>query len=125
MYSIHMGVPEMENFWNDLSSRVKSGTATKDEKKLHKKLGKTLHHIAADPRHPGLQTHEITSLTRRFGQKVWQSYLENNTPAAGRLFWAYGPERGDITILGLEPHPNDKSDAYNKVTLSSMGSIIS
>lgn len=29
--------------------------------------------------------------------KIFQSYLENNTPAAGRLFWAYGPDSGDIT----------------------------
>ena len=26
---------------------------------------------------------EISSLTARYGQKVWQSYLENDTPKAG------------------------------------------
>ena len=57
--------------------------------------------------------------------KVWQSYLENNTPAAGRIFWVYGPDRGDITVIGLEPHPNDKSNAYEKITLSSMENPIS
>ena len=125
MYTIHMGVPEMEQFWNELSSKVKSGTANKDEVKLYNKLGKAMKLISQNPRHPGLETHEISSLSKRYGEKVWQSYLENKTPAAGRLFWSYGPERGDITIIGLEPHPNDKSNAYDKITLSTMGEVIS
>ena len=69
--------------------------------------------ISENPRHPGLQTHEIEALTKRYGRKVWQSYLENNTPAAGRVFWVYGPADNEITIIGLEPHPNDKGNAYN------------
>ena len=124
MFTIHMGVPEMEQFWNELSAKVKNGAAGKDETRLYKKLGKAMKLISQNPRHPGLETHEITSLSRRYGMKVWQSYLENNTPAAGRVFWAYGPERGDITIIGLEPHPNDKSNAYDKITLSAMGEVI-
>ena len=32
-----------------------------------------------------------------------------------------GPDRQDITIIGLEPHPEDKKNgAYDKVTLSDM-----
>ena len=77
--------------------------------------------ICRNPRHTGLHSHEISSLTARYGQKVWQSYLENDTPKAGRIYWCYGPEKGDITIVGLEPHPEDKSNGYKKVTLSSMG----
>ena len=50
----------------------------------------------------------------------WESYLENNKPADGRIFWVYGPNKSDITIIGLEPHPNDKKDAYRKITLSAM-----
>ena len=44
-------------------------------------------------------------LTQKYGIKIWQSYLENNTPAAGRIFWVYGPEKGKITIVGIEDHP--------------------
>ena len=68
-----------------------------------------------------MQSHEITALTERFGRKVWESYLENNTPGAERIFWVYGPGQGDITVIGLEPHPNDKSNAYKKITISQMG----
>ena len=121
MYSIHMGVPEMDALWNDLRNKVKQGVATRKEAGLYKQLGKAMRLLSNDPRYPGLHSHEINSLTARYGMKVWESYLENNTPAAGRIFWVYGPNQGDITIIGLEPHPNDKSNAYRKVTLSEMG----
>ena len=120
-YAIHMGVPEMEAFWNALRAKVKSKQANKTEQKRYKQMGKALRLLSENPRYPGLHSHEITALTARYGMKVWESYLENNTPAAGRIFWVYGPEQGDITVIGLEPHPNDKANAYNKITLSQMG----
>lgn len=121
MFKIHMGIPEMDELWNELKEKVKSGKATKDEEKMYNRLGKALFLLSDNPKHPGLQSHEISSLSARYGRKVWQSYLQNNTPAAGRLFWVYGPDKGDITVIGLEPHPDDKSNAYKKITLSSMG----
>ena len=121
MFNIRMGIPEMEDFWNQLSSRIHSGTGSQNDQKLFKKFGKALKLISDNPRHPGLETHEIPVLSKRYGMKVWESYLENNVPAAGRIFWVYGPDRSDITIIGLEPHPNDKSNAYKKITLSAMG----
>ena len=30
-------------------------------------------------------------------------------------------KKGNITIVGLEPHPEDKASRYRKVTLSAMG----
>lgn len=121
MYEIHMGFPEMKEFWESLRDKVKAGKANKKEEKLYKQVGKAIYLLSQNPRYPGLQSHEITSLSSRYGMKVWESYLENNTPAAGRIFWVYGPSQGDITIIGLEPHPNDKANAYKKITLSQMG----
>ncbi len=121
MYKIHVGVPEMKEFWDALQTKVRSGQAGKNEQKLYRQVGKAMRLLSENPRHPGLQSHEITALTTRYGMKVWESYLENNTPRAGRIFWAYGPNQGDITVIGLEPHPNDKSNAYKKITLSQMG----
>lgn len=118
MFNIRMGVPEMETFWNELVKKIQTNTATEDEKKLYNKLGKAFYLISQNPRYPGLNTHDINELTARYGDKVWQSYLENNTPKAGRVFWTYGPDRGDITIIGIEPHPDDKSISYKKITLS-------
>lgn len=122
VYEIHMGVPEMEAFWRELQAKVKSGNAKKAEEKLYRQIGKALYLLSQNPRHPGLQSHEITSLTARYETKVWESYLENNTPTTGRIFWVYGLAQGDITIIGLEPHQSDsKANAYKKVTLSQMG----
>ena len=53
--------------------------------------------------------------------KVWQSYLENRNSRAMRMFWVYGPNGDSITIIGLEPHPEDKKrGAYEKVSLSNL-----
>ena len=45
--------------------------------------------------------------------KVWQSYLENKTSGAMRMYWVYVPDQKDITIIGLEPHPDRKSTRLN------------
>lgn len=61
--------------------------------------------IEANPRHPGLHSHKYTDLRGANGEDVWESYVENNTPSAWRVFWHYGPEPGVITILSIIPHP--------------------
>jgi hypothetical protein len=110
----------MENYWNDLCERAELNKLGKD-KILFKKLVKTLNFLSSDPVHPGLKTHEIKVLTQRYGIKVWQSYLESKTPSAGRLFWVYGPEKMQITIIGIEPHPEDrKRDGYKTIKLSDL-----
>lgn len=91
-YTIRMGIPEMKELWDSLTSND-----------------------------PGLQTHEISPLTKRYGVKVWQSYLENRKSSSMRMYWVYGPGKMDITVIGLEPHPEDKKKGgYNKVVLSDM-----
>ena len=81
---------------------------------MYKKWGKALKLLSADPGYPSLQTHEIEPLSRRYGMKVWQSYLENKTSGAMRMYWVYGPDQKDITIIGLEPHPEDKKNVLRK-----------
>ena len=121
MHQIRMGVPEMAALWKDLTERRDQHRLNKDEEQFFKKLVKVLGYLRENPRHPSLNSHDIDALSRRYGFKVWQSYLENRKPAAGRLFWAYGPDRGEITILGIEPHPEDKkSGAYDRIKLSEL-----
>ena len=111
----------MAEYWKSLTESAENGTLKGKNKILFKKLVKTLSFLQSDPRHNSLQTHEIEPLSRRYNRKVWQSYLENNTPAAGRLFWVYGPDQQEITIIGLEPHPEDRKKAgYTKVSLSDL-----
>jgi hypothetical protein len=118
-FSIEWGVPEMWALRRDLQTKFDANTIGGDERLLFRKLQKCVLHLAENPKHPGLASHEIDDLSARFGQKVWQSYLENRKPAAGRLFWVYGPEKGVITIVGLEPHPESgKAKGYASVKLS-------
>ena len=120
-FKVRMGVPEMEAFWNDLSARKQQGKLTKDEEKFFKKLVKALGYLQENPRHNSLASHEIDELTRKYELKIFQSCLENNTPAAGRLFWAYGPDQGDITVLAVEPHPEDQTHGgYKRIKLSAL-----
>ena len=110
----------MAALWTRLQRGAVGQTLMRDEAALARKLAKAVQHLAANPYHPGLQSHEIPSLTQRYGQKVFESYLENNTPSAGRLFWVYGPERGEITVVAMEPHPNDTKAAYARIPLSGL-----
>lgn len=73
-------------------------------KKL-KKGRKTLGLIQQDPSYPGLQSHKYRSLHGSRGEDVWDSYVENNTPGAWRVFWHYGPSADCITIVTIGPHP--------------------
>ena len=63
MFEVHLGIPEMEELWNRLESRHQNGSAAKAEEKLRRQMGKTMALLSGNPRHPGLHSHEITSLT--------------------------------------------------------------
>jgi hypothetical protein len=75
------------------------------QKKRYKAVRKTIKFLAKNPRHNSLQTHEYSSLEGPNGEKVFEAYAEQKTPAAYRVFWYYGPARGRITILAITPHP--------------------
>ena len=123
-FAIRMGIPEMLDLWTDLSKKKTAGTISKKELALYNKWGKAMRLLSQDPSYPSLHTHDIEPLTKRYGVKVWQSYLENNTSRAMRMYWVYGPDRQDITIIGLEPHLEDKKNgAYDKISLSDMPNI--
>lgn len=119
LYVIRMGIPEMDKLWRELQTKSKSQSLSKEDKDLYQKWGKALKLLAQNPSYPSLQSHSIRELSSRYGITVWQSYLENRrhgTPM--RMFWVYGPNVMEITIIGLEPHPNPGS--YKRVNLSNM-----
>ncbi|HOV79019.1 MAG TPA: hypothetical protein PK728_02845 [Bacillota bacterium] len=72
--------------------------------KRYKAVKKALCLLAENPRHKSLQTHEFTSLKGPKGEKVFEAYAEQATPAAYRIFWYYGPEKDQITILAVAKH---------------------
>jgi hypothetical protein len=75
------------------------------QKKRYKVVKKTIEFLAINPRHSSLQTHEYLSLKGPNGEKVFEAYAEQKTPAAYRVFWYYGPSRGIITIFAITSHP--------------------
>jgi len=117
-FEIVLGVPDVSGYWAKLNKKYDSGKISGTEKKHFNKIVKAFRLLASNQRSTSLATHEIKALSKKYGFKVFQSYLENKVPAAGRLFWAYGPMKGQITILAIEPHPNTKTKDYTRIKLS-------
>jgi hypothetical protein len=76
-----------------------------------KKVRKALGLLQTDPMYPGLHSHLYQNFPGLEKGKVWDSYVENRTPRAGRIYWMYGPDetRGGkeiavISVLVIEPH---------------------
>ena len=74
---------------------------------LLKQIKKTCDFLQVNPRHPSLQTHVFHSLENPYDsrEKVFEAYVQQNTPAAYRLFWCYGPQKGQLTIIAITSHP--------------------
>ena len=48
MYRIHLGIPEMEELWNRLEEKHRTGSANKNEEKLRRQMGKACCRIIQD-----------------------------------------------------------------------------
>ncbi|HEX5035831.1 MAG TPA: hypothetical protein VFX30_01585 [bacterium] len=70
-----------------------------------KAVRKALGYMETDLRHPGLKTHKYSSIKGPRGEEVFESYAQNKTPGAYRIFWYYGPEKGKIAVVAIIPHP--------------------
>jgi hypothetical protein len=86
---------------DDLTALEADAALAKRLKAVRKALGL----LETNPRHPGLNTHKFSSLKGPGGEEVFEAYAENKTPAAWRIFWFYGPDKKQITILTITPHP--------------------
>ena len=98
--------PLFELYWTSEAATVFSHLKSDaSRQKQYQAVRKALQFLASNPRHNSLQTHEFTSLQCPNGEKVFEAYAEQNTPAAYRIFWFYGPERGMITVVTIVSHP--------------------
>lgn len=77
-----------------------------------RKVRRTLGLLQINPRHPGLHSHQYENFPGAPKVKVWDSYVENRTPGAWRIWWMYGPDEiqdnqtvAVITVLDIGPHP--------------------
>jgi hypothetical protein len=80
----------------------------KIDKGLEKRFNsvkKAIQFLSTNPKHKSLKTHEFTSLKGPKGEKIFEAYAEQSTPAAYRIFWYYGPSKNQITVIAITPHP--------------------
>lgn len=78
----------------------------KTDKKKHKRVRKALGLLERDPKYPGLRSHQLQTKTGPNGQPLWEAYVENNTPAAFRIFYCYDiKRRGIINVVTITAHP--------------------
>ena len=80
----------------------------KKDKGLGKRLkavNKALAYLEINPKHSGLNTHKYSSLNGLNGEEIFEAYAENKTPAAYRIFWHYGPNKDNITVIAITAHP--------------------
>lgn len=90
---------------------VLTDEATKTLKYLQKRDIRRAKKVAAalkrlrehGPAYPSLKSHKVESIKGPFGE-TWESYVENHTPGAWRIFWHHGPDTGIITVFLIREH---------------------
>lgn len=95
------------------AEQIKENRALKKIRKSSKQEGlfKQVHgcitKLRTNPSHPGLDTKPFRSLDNPYNknENVYESYAQNRTPGAYRVFWCYGPDRNWITLIAITPHP--------------------
>lgn len=91
-------------FTNKASEHIDLLEKSKDKRDIVRAVKKTLGLMETNLKHPSLQTHGYTSLKGESGEKVLESYVQNHTPGAYRIFWHYGPKKKVVTIVAIVPH---------------------
>ncbi|MBW2038742.1 MAG: hypothetical protein JRI46_03985 [Deltaproteobacteria bacterium] len=90
---------------NEAKDQLNRFKANKGLEKRYKAVKKAISFLSSNPRHKSLKTHEFSSLKGPNGEKVFEAYAEQSTPAAYRIFWYYGPDKNQITVVAITPHP--------------------
>lgn len=89
--------------------RLKSNPAKKG---LYRQVLNTLGLLELNTKHPGLHTHEYQSLIGANGERIWEAFVQNQTPGAYRVFFHYGPDTAVekrripiLTVVAIVAHP--------------------
>jgi hypothetical protein len=90
---------------DEARKQLKELKTDKGLEKRYKAVTKAMRFLSSNPRHKSLKTHEFTSLKGPEGEKIFEAYAEQSTPAAYRIFWFYGPGKNQITVISITPHP--------------------
>lgn len=91
-------------FSDEASFKLEELASDRSKKGLLKQVRKVLGFMETNLKHPSLHTHKFTTFSCQLGT-VFETYAQNLTPGAYRIFWAYGPGKREIYILSITPHP--------------------
>lgn len=83
--------------------KLKELEADKSKKGVLKQVRKVLGLMETNLKHPSLNTHKYDGISCKLGD-VFESYAQNKTPGAYRVFWVYGPGKREIYILDITSH---------------------
>lgn len=72
--------------------------------KRYQAVIKALRFLQENPKYPSLQTHIYYTMQGPRGEKIFEAYAEQQTPAAYRIFFYYGPESQEIIIFAITRH---------------------
>jgi len=91
----------------EASRKEKGIKKSSKQEGLYRQARKTVELLRQNPRHPGLQTHKYHSLPNPYAPHgaVFVAYVQIRTAAAYRIFWCYGPGKGELTIIAITRHP--------------------
>jgi len=63
----------------------------------------------AGPTYPSFCTHKMEHLKGPNDAQIWNSYVENKTPQAWRMYWVRCDD-GSIQIVSIGPHDHDPGE---------------
>ena len=91
----------------EASRREQGVKKSSKQEGLYRQARKTVELLRRNPRHPGLLTHKYHSLPNPHDPQgaVFVAYVQSRTAAAYRIFWCYGPGKGELTIIAITRHP--------------------
>jgi hypothetical protein len=93
------------NYSDEAKSQFLELENNPDKNRQYKAVAKTLGLMQINLRHTSLNTHKFDTIFSPFGNEVFESYAQNRTPGAYRIFWCYGPHRAELYIIAITPHP--------------------
>lgn len=65
--------------------------------------------VEAGPTYPSFCTHQMENLKGPGGATIWNSYVENKTPQAWRMYWVRCDD-GSIQVVSIGPHDHDPGE---------------
>jgi hypothetical protein len=109
-------LPEATDTYNRLQAEARASCENRQKNNkakaskaegLFKQVEKCVRFLLTNRKHPGLNTHEYDSIPHPWDarEKVFEAYAQNKTPGAYRVFWCYGPDKQELTLIAITPHP--------------------